>query len=40
VSQQFGIGLETSSVDRITLRSATSTLPSDAQVVGQEEGEG
>lgn len=40
VSQQFGIGLETSSVDRITLRSATSTLPSDAEVVGQEEGEG
>jgi uncharacterized protein YlxW (UPF0749 family) len=40
VSQQFGIGLETSSVDRITLRSATSALPSDAEVVGQEEGEG
>jgi uncharacterized protein YlxW (UPF0749 family) len=40
VSQQFGIGLETSSVDRITLRAATSTLPSDAEVVGQEEGEG
>jgi uncharacterized protein YlxW (UPF0749 family) len=40
VSQQFGIGLETSSVDRITLRSATGTLPSDAEVVGQEEGEG
>jgi len=40
VSTQFGIGLETSSVDRITLRSATSALPSDAEVVGQEEGEG
>lgn len=46
VSEQFGIGLETSSVDRLSLRSATSPLPSDAevvrpaQVVGPEEGEG
>lgn len=36
VSAQFGIGLETSSVDSITLRSATSPLPSDAEVVGPE----
>jgi uncharacterized protein YlxW (UPF0749 family) len=40
VSQQFGIGLETTSVDRISLRSATSPLPSDAEVVGAQEGEG
>ncbi len=37
VSQQFGIGLDTASVDRISLRSATSPLPSDAEVVGAEE---
>jgi uncharacterized protein YlxW (UPF0749 family) len=36
VSTQFGIGLETSSVDRLSLRSATSPLPSQAQVVGPE----
>jgi uncharacterized protein YlxW (UPF0749 family) len=40
VSAQFGIGLQTSSADGIRLRSATSSLPSDAQVVGLEEGEG
>ena len=40
VSKQFGIGLDTSSVDRISLRSATSSLPTDAEVVGTEEGEG
>jgi uncharacterized protein YlxW (UPF0749 family) len=39
VSKQFGIGLETSSVDRVALRTATSPLPSDAEVVGPEEGE-
>jgi uncharacterized protein YlxW (UPF0749 family) len=37
VSQQFGIGLETTAVDRISLRSATSPLPSDAEVVGAQE---
>ena len=37
VSTQFGIGLETSSVDRLSLRSATSPLPSDAEVVGPGE---
>lgn len=37
VSTQFGIGLETSSVDTISLRSATSPLPSDAEVVGPGE---
>jgi uncharacterized protein YlxW (UPF0749 family) len=37
VSQQFGIGLETTSVDRINLRAATSPLPSDAEVVGAQE---
>jgi uncharacterized protein YlxW (UPF0749 family) len=37
VSAQFGIGLETSSVDRLSLRSATSPLPSDAEVVGPGE---
>jgi uncharacterized protein YlxW (UPF0749 family) len=40
VSKQFGIGLDTSSVDMISLRPATSSLPSDAEVVGQGEGEG
>jgi uncharacterized protein YlxW (UPF0749 family) len=40
VSKQFGIGLETSSVDRISLRSATSSLPTQAEVVGPEEGKG
>jgi len=33
VSQQFGIGLDVSSTDRLTLRSATSPLPSQAEVV-------
>jgi len=37
VSQQFGIGLDTSSVDRLSLRAATSPLPSEAEVVGPEE---
>jgi uncharacterized protein YlxW (UPF0749 family) len=37
VSTQFGIGLETSSVDRLSLRSATSPLPTDAEVVGPGE---
>ncbi len=36
VSEQFGIGLETSSVDRLSLRSATSPLPSEAEVVRPE----
>ena len=46
ISTQFGIGLELSSVDEISLRSATSPLPSDAEVVrpadavGPGEGEG
>jgi uncharacterized protein YlxW (UPF0749 family) len=40
VATQFGIGLETSSADSVSLRSATSPLPSEAQVVGPEEGEG
>lgn len=33
VSTQFGIGLEASAADRLTLRSATSPLPSEAEVV-------
>lgn len=33
VSKQFGIGLDVSSTDRLTLRSATSPLPSQAEVV-------
>jgi uncharacterized protein YlxW (UPF0749 family) len=37
VSAQFGIGLQTSSVDNISLRSATSPLPTDAEVIGPEE---
>ncbi len=37
VSEQFGIGLQTESVDGLSLRSATSPLPSDAEVVGPEE---
>jgi uncharacterized protein YlxW (UPF0749 family) len=45
VSAQFGIGLEASSVGRLTLRSATSPLPSQSEVVrpgepAQSEGEG
>lgn len=40
VSEQFGIGLATTSVDTIRLRAATSPLPSDAEVVGKAEGEG
>jgi uncharacterized protein YlxW (UPF0749 family) len=40
VSEQFGIGLEISSVDRISLLSATSPLPSDAKVVSVEQAEG
>ena len=40
VSQQFGIGLDTSSVDNLILRSATSPLPSEAEVVGSEGGNG
>jgi uncharacterized protein YlxW (UPF0749 family) len=37
VSEQFGIGLATSSEDTLRLRSATSPLPTDAKVVGSEE---
>ena len=37
VSAQFGIGLQASSVETISLRSATSPLPSEAEVVGPEE---
>lgn len=37
VSEQFGIGLEASSADRLSLRSATSPLPSEAEVVEPEE---
>ena len=40
VSLQFGIGLATASVGNITLQSATSPLPGDAEVVEDDEGEG
>ncbi len=40
VSAQFGIGLDTTSTERITLRSATTPLPAQAQVVRAEEGGG
>ncbi len=40
VSVQFGIGLETAPVGNITLQSATSPLPGDAEVVEDDEGEG
>ena len=40
ISQQFGIGLETVSVGNITLQSATSPLPGDAEVIEGDEGEG
>ncbi len=38
VSAQFGIGFDTTSVDTVTLRSATSQLPTEAQVVRETEG--
>lgn len=40
ISLQFGIGLETAAVGNITLQSATSPLPGDAEVVEDAEGEG
>jgi uncharacterized protein YlxW (UPF0749 family) len=40
ISLQFGIGLATASVGNITLQSATSPLPGDAEVVEDDEGEG
>lgn len=40
ISLQFGIGLATASVGDITLQSATSPLPGDAEVVDDAEGEG
>ncbi len=39
VSEQFGIGLETSPVDQVRLRPATAPLPTEGTVVGPEEGE-
>ena len=38
VSEQFGIGLDTSPVDQVRLRPATGPLPAEGKVVGPEEG--